>query len=114
MFSNQTVTNPTANSTEIKTMSVLDFFKASNITQVNPVVDTNVNGYPFITLINADNKAENIYFSKRASSSYPKGTPIAKGFFAELQFVESVNANGETRIKLSLKGGNRLDAMGLL
>ena len=114
MFTQQTVTNPTANSTEIKAMSVPDFFKASNISQVNPVVDVNVNGYPFITLINANNEAQNIYFSKKASTSYSKGTPIVKGFFDELQFVESVNADGETRIKLSLKGGNRLDAMSLL
>tara|TARA_R110000772_G_scaffold125124_4_gene231811 strand:+ start:372 stop:713 length:342 start_codon:yes stop_codon:yes gene_type:complete len=109
------VQNPTpATSTEIKTMSVKDYFTQTGVVQVNPTVATNVNGYPFITVIDAANKAENIYFSKRAAASYPKNTPIVKGFFDELQFVEATNEAGEVRIKLSLKGGNRLDAMSLL
>jgi hypothetical protein len=116
MFTQQTVTNPATESKTaiLNTWTMQEFFTAFAITQVNPKVAVNKNGYPFITLIDKDNKAENIYFSKTLAPSHPNGMEIVKGFFDSIQIVNLQYETGETRLKLSSKGGNRLDAMGLL
>tara|TARA_R110000796_G_scaffold118353_5_gene231999 strand:- start:8325 stop:8684 length:360 start_codon:yes stop_codon:yes gene_type:complete len=119
MFTN--IENPTAASTGttsttsiVGTYSMAEFFKQAGIIQVNPKVNANKNGYPFITFIDGDNKAENVYFSKSLAPSFPKDTAIVKGFFDDIQILNLKYEDGETRLKLSSKGGNRLDAMALL
>jgi hypothetical protein len=114
MFTSENITNPSTEST-ITTMSIADFFAKHNVAQVNKTVATNTNGYPFVTFINKDNVAENVYFGKKDAIKYPKDTPIAKGFFNTLQIAETKNADGEIRMKLCSKGaGNRLDVADLL
>ena len=119
MFTN--IENPTASSTGttsktsiIGTYPMAEFFKQGGIIQVNPKVAVNANGYPFITFIDNANKAENVYFSKALAPNYPKDTPITKGFFDDIQVLSLKYEDGSTRLKLSSKGGNRLDAMALL
>lgn len=100
------ITNP------LTVISVKDFMKANNFTQVHNEVRQNSNGYPFVTFINGKNEAENIYFSKEAAKlpSAKLGTPIAKGYFNDFSIAETKNEAGETRIKLVRAGSSsRLD-----
>ena len=103
MATTTAITNP------LITMSVQAFMQENKFTTVNKEIGFNTNQYPFVTFISADNKAENIYFSKKLSDNYKPGDTINKGFFAALQIIKTVNAAGEERIKLgSLGGDNRL------
>ena len=81
---------------------------------MNPTVRCNTNGYPFITFIDGDNSAENVYFSKGAAEGVEEGTPITRELLADLQVSEYINEDGEPRVKLSRKGGNRLEIAALL
>lgn len=79
------------------------------------MISENTNGYPFITFINGANKAENIYFSKRASANVSAGMLVTPSLIADLQIATVTNANGEERVKLCGKGeSNRLDLSDLL
>lgn len=88
---------------------VMDWMKSHNFTQVSNVVRENENGYPYVTFINADNKAENVYFSKNQAPNYAAGDAIERGFFSGLQIVLTVNSSGELRTKLGSATGNRVD-----
>lgn len=98
----------------IETATVKEFIGMFGFIQINPSVSTNVNGYPFVTFINAQNVAENVYFSKKLASKYPKGTPIGAGFFNSLQIAKTSNVAGETRFKICSTGGSRLTLMDIL
>lgn len=87
---------------------VQDWMKSKGFVSVHKSVRTNENGYPYVTFINADNKAENIYFSKSASENYSTGTPIQKGFFDKLNIADTTNAAGEIRTKLVSTEGLRV------
>lgn len=102
------ITNP------LVTLSVQDFMKANNFTQVHNEVRENTNKYPYVTFINNKNEAENIYFSKGAAESVKAGDAIAKGFFAPFIIVEATNAQDEKRIKIARAGdSNRMEAADL-
>lgn len=78
-------------------------FVTSKKLSVNPVVRRNVNGYPFITVLDpskpAGEQAENIYFGKNTAAQIGESIrPIAN----DLQIVHTTNAAGEKRVKLSL------------
>lgn len=108
--------NNSQNSIEnaVTSQSVAEFVNANNITQINPTVAVSAeNKYPFVTFIDADNKAHNLYFSKGLAPQYPQGTPISKGFFADINVV-SYMKDGEPRMNLSKKGGNRLEISNIL
>lgn len=93
----------------IKTESVKDFMTSKNFTQVAKTIRENSNNYPYITFIDKDNKAENVYFSKNLSKKYIAGEIIEKGFFDNIQIGYTKNAEGEIRTKLVSKESNRLD-----
>ena len=100
------------NNTALETTSVKDFMLGNGFTQVCKQVRVNTNGYPFVTFMDATNTAHNIYFSKKAASSFEEGAAIEKGFFDNLLIAFTTNAEGEGRIRLCMKGeGNsqRLD-----
>jgi hypothetical protein len=81
-----------------------EFCKTNGITAINNNVRVNTNGYPFITVLRGSD-AENIYFSKNASSEVAEGSDVPS-IAKSLYIVETVNAVGEPRIKLSFNKGN--------
>lgn len=98
-------------SNPIVTHSVQDWMKSNGFNQVHNRVRVNTNGYPFVTFINTNNEAENIYFSIEAAKAVSANSEIKKGFFANLIIAETTNAAGETRIKLARAGSSsRLEA----
>ena len=108
---NQVATQEVTN--DLKVITVKQFCAENNFVQVNNEVKTNVNGYPFVTFINKDNKAENIYFSKEESLNHKDGDPISvsDGFFDELQIAYTKNAEGEERIKLVGPGSSMRESL---
>jgi len=103
-------TKPT---TSLKAMSIKDFAKSKGFMQLAPTVRINTNGYPFITFIDSNNVAENIYFSKSAAEQVAEGTPVDKGLLARHQIGITTNAEGEERIKL-ISNSERVDLFSLL
>jgi hypothetical protein len=91
----------------LETQSVLAFMRQNGFTQYNANIGVNVNDYPFVTFINADNEAENVYFSKNAAEQISADEAVNGQFLARFVIVDTVNAEGEARTKLSLRGGNR-------
>ena len=80
--------------------TVLEFAKAKGFMQTASSVRINVNGYPFVTFIDAQNIAENIYFSKDASTKVKAGDIVDKAMLTEHQIAEVANEAGEIRHKL--------------
>jgi len=56
--------------------TIKGFAKSKGFVQISPAIRTNVNGYPFITFINAKNEAENVYFSKNSAKAVGAGQPV--------------------------------------
>jgi hypothetical protein len=84
----------------MKVISVREYCKATKVASVATTVRENSNGYPFVTFINGDNEATNVYFSKEGAKHYTLGESIGKGFFDKLQVAYVTNEEGEERIKL--------------
>lgn len=88
----------------MKIQSLLSFCQSNNFTEMHNAIRENANGYPYVTFINADNKAENIYFSVRASETVTAGQLITEDLLKSLQVATVTNAQGEERVKLCSKG----------
>ena len=97
----------------MKTLSLKEFMQEKSFAQVIPVVRTNSNGYPFLTFTYADNKAENIYFSKSMSEVVKDLEKVDIAFLRGLKACETANADGELRWKLTDSAGNRVDMSAL-
>lgn len=102
---------PTTNS--MKTLSLKEFMQEKSFAQVIPVVRKNNNGYAFLTFTYADNKAENIYFSKSMSEVVKDVEKVDIAFLRGLKACETANADGELRWKLTDSAGNRVDMSAL-
>ena len=87
--------------------SVKDFCNSNNLIEVAKKIRANSNGFLFITFINNNNEAFNIYLSKRLCEDYSEGDSIVKGFFNDKIIIETLNEEGETRLKLSYKDSQR-------
>lgn len=77
-------------------------------------VRANVNGYKYVTLIDSQNpgEPENLYLGQRYSETVEVNDSLPIG---ELFVSETLNAAGETRLKLTDKRGDAratLEAMG--
>ena len=95
--------------------SLSSFCKSNKFTEIHKTIRENTNGYPYITFITSDNKAENIYFSKSKSSEVAAGMLISPSLLKDLQIATVTNANGESRTKLVGTGeSNRLTLDDLL
>lgn len=81
-----------------------DFCKSNNITAINKTVNVNSNGYPFITVLRGK-LAENVYFSKNASTQVNKGDAV-KDIASQLFVAETANADGEVRMKLTFNNSS--------
>lgn len=91
--------------------SIVEFAKASGFVQIVKTIRANTNGYPFLTFINKDNVAENIYFSK--SAQVVVGAPVTAEMLKQFQIAQCINAQGEPRTKL-VSNSERLDIADLL
>lgn len=94
-------------------MSVNEFAKSKGFVQIASSVRKNTNGYPFVTFINKENVAENVYFSKRASGAVTENAPVTKDMLKALQVALVKNEAGEERIKL-ISNSERLELSALL
>jgi hypothetical protein len=90
----------------MKVISIKEYCQANKFATVAKCVRENTNGYAFITFITADNKAENVYFSK--NSSAVAGEVINKDMLSQYQVAEVTNADGEIRMKLT-SNSERID-----
>lgn len=84
----------------MNTMTLKEFATERRIVHVAKAVRENSNHYPFITMIDADNKAENVYFSKKAAESVTVGQVVSKELMKDFMIGFTTNADGEERIKL--------------
>ena len=84
-----------------------DYCKTTGVTAINNSINTSVKGYPFVTLLRG-NEADNIWFSKNASARVAKGDNF-KAIASELYVVETANADGEVRMKLSFNNSSYSD-----
>jgi len=93
--------------TQVNSQSVKSFMESNGYVQVVNHVRKNTNGYPFVTMINANNEAQNVYFTKAATekSLVAPGDTVGKGFFADLVMYEvALNETGEMVWKIGGKG----------
>ena len=78
---------------------------SNKFVEVVKVVRANSNKYPYITFVDGKNVAQNVYFSKAASSAIKEGQTIERGFFAPFIATEVVYDDGRpTQWKISTKG----------
>jgi hypothetical protein len=84
--------------------SIKDFCKSKGFVEINKTVRVNQKGYPFITFMTAENKAENVYFSRTKASEVSEGMVISAELFSKLRVAETINADGEPRVKLCGSG----------
>lgn len=94
------------------TYSVQEFAVNNQFISLVPTVRVNENGYPYITFIDVNNKAENIYFSKESSKAVAAGTVVDKQLLTNYQIGITTNAAGEKRTKL-VSNSNRVDIASL-
>ena len=92
----------------LRVESVKEFAKSKGFTQLVPTVRVNEHGYPFVTFIDANNKAENVYFSRAAAKAVPAGTVVDKAMLEKYQIGYTTNSEGHERIKL-ISNSTRLD-----
>jgi hypothetical protein len=97
----------------MQVLSIPEFIAQHNFVQVCHTVRENTNSYPFVTFINKDNQAENVYFSKAAAQDVTAGTPIVKGFFAGYSIAYVQNDANEQRIKI-ISNSERLELSAIL
>ena len=93
----------------MESISLKQYCQDNQIAQIS-AVRANQNGYPFLTLINKDKEADNIYFSKNAASKIELGQP-ANLFAKQLFIVQTQNEAGESRTKLSFNEYSDVDSM---
>lgn len=89
--------------------SLRSLIKSKEIVGVSHLRE-NENGYPFLTVLNKDKKAMNLYFGKNTAQkikdNFEVGSDlVANGFLKEAQVVQTANEKGETRFKLSVSHG---------
>lgn len=105
-MSNQ-VSNP------LQVVSLPQFCADQGFVELVPEVRSNTNGYPYITLINQQNVATNIYFSKKEAQNVHQGQLLTSNYLKELRVVESKNAAGEIRYKLTSGNSSRVSISSL-
>jgi hypothetical protein len=79
---------------------------------INPVIRTNLNGYPFLTVLlpgEKKNEGDNIYFSKSAAADLTEGEVLSVEKLRTLFVAHSTNEKGEPRLKLTWNRGEYID-----
>lgn len=98
---------------DLVVMTIKEYCESKGFKQIVPAVRVNTNGYPFITFIDGNNEAENVYFSKAAANAVNAGTPVTKDMLKIYQIGVTTNAEGEERVKL-ITNSDRVDLSELL
>ena len=88
----------------METISIREFAAERNLVEVAKKTRVNNNGYGYITFIDIENVAMNVYFSKALDSEVAEGTPVNKDFLSDKVIAIVENSDGELRYKLSSKG----------
>lgn len=101
------------NSTALNTMSIQSFCVTKGFTSFVPAIRANAKGYPYITFIDKDNKAENIYFSRKGAEKVGAGQPVTKELISQFQIADNCkNEAGELRTKF-ISNSERTDVNNL-
>jgi hypothetical protein len=83
-------------------METIKEFCATNTISAISNIRENTNGLLYCTFVNKAGKAENIYFSRRATERVTLGdTPKV---IKEMFITSATNAQGETRLKIAIGG----------
>ena len=107
--------NMDQNQNPIESISLLAFIQQQGFTQLaTKKVRRNENKYPFLTFINAENEATNVYFSKNESEKLKDVEEVDDEYLMKLQVVNTENAEGEKRWKLTTGNSERVDLLDLL
>ena len=86
------------------TMSIREFAMENGFISINKTVNANRNGYHFLTFIDENNIAENVYLSKPLDIITKTGTAVTKEFLSDKIVAIVENAEGEARFKIAVKG----------
>ena len=101
--------------TEIEAISLRDFIAQQGFVQLaTNKVRYNTNKYPFLTFIDANNKATNVYFSKNEAENILNMERLEGSYIKKLNVVMTTNAEGEKRFKLTTGNSERIDLDDLL
>ena len=88
----------------MRNISVKELMTEFSFVSVIPQVRRNGNQYPFLTFMNGDNVATNIYFSVGAAALITDTTTVTREFLEGHTVTIYPTPDGEERIKLSRKG----------
>lgn len=97
-----------SNSNNLNPIPLKDYYKSKGFTQIHNSIRANEKGYPYITFIDGNNKAENIYFTKSATKKVVLDQVIDSDLLKSLYIVDTINSDGEARTKLSFGDSMRL------
>jgi hypothetical protein len=86
----------------MKSASLKSAFIAGVVNNVSAVRENTENGYKFVTVLDKRGGASNIYFGKKSAEVVEEGDVLTKDQMLGAEFVLATNAEGESRIKLSL------------
>lgn len=85
---------------------LITLIKSRKVTSISKL-NFNENGYPYLTFLTKDSKSQNIYFGIKSSQviggNYAKGDTVIQEL-VNADIVQTENANGEVRFKISLPG----------
>ena len=95
---------------EIVAVSLKEFVEQQGFTQLaTNKVRRNMNEYPFLTFIDGNNEATNVYFSKNESVNIADKTELNSEYLRKLQVVTTTNAENEKRFKLTTGNSERIN-----
>jgi hypothetical protein len=87
----------------MRNISVKQFMTEFGFVEICKDVRENKNHYPFLTFMDADNQATNIYFSVGAAANVTKGLLVDKDLISKHQ-ITIYTMDGEERVKISRIG----------
>jgi hypothetical protein len=90
----------------MRNISVQDFMSEFALVSVNKVLKKNTNGYPFVTFIDGNNIATNVYFSVEAAKLLGETAEVTRELLEGHTISIYPTPDGEERIKLGRKGGS--------
>lgn len=83
----------------MESISIKEYCQENSIQRLSNVRE-NTNGYKYVTFVDANNEAENIYFTKNSSDSVSVGDS-PKSLVDAFILPEVTNEAGETRKKIT-------------
>jgi hypothetical protein len=94
---------------EIVKTPLLALVKNKTITSIS-TLNFNTSSYPFVTVLTKNSKSQNLYFGIKSSqviaNNYGEGENIIKEL-VNADVIQTENAQGEIRFKISLPGESR-------